>query len=100
MVQPTLLECFTATYPEAMRMEVPIVTTDLDFAHGLCGDAALYYSPLSAADATQNILEVYHNAALRKKLVEAGHKQLEIFDNNEQRANKVIKLLEEIYNRK
>ena len=100
MVQSTLLECFTATYPEAMRMGVPIVTTDLDFAHGLCGDAALYYSPLSAADATQKILEVYHNAALRKKLVEAGHKQLGTFDNNEQRADKVIKLLEEIYNRK
>ena len=29
MFMPTLMECFTATYPEAMRMEVPIVTTDL-----------------------------------------------------------------------
>ena len=27
MFMPTLMECFTATYPEAMRMEVPIVTT-------------------------------------------------------------------------
>lgn len=37
---PSLLECFTATYPEAMRMERPIVTTDLAFAQGLCGEAA------------------------------------------------------------
>lgn len=100
MLQPTLLECFTATYPEAMRMGVPIVTTDLGFAHGLCGDAALYYSPLSAEDATQKILEVCHNAKLRERLVEAGRKQLGKFDDNGQRADKVIKLLEEIYNRK
>ena len=38
--QPTLIECFTASYPEAMRMERPIVTTDLAFAKGLCEDAA------------------------------------------------------------
>ena len=41
---PTLLETFSATYPEAMAMGIPIVTTDLDFAHEVCNDAALYYS--------------------------------------------------------
>ena len=53
MFQPTLLECFSATYPEAMKMQRPIVTTDIEFAHGLCGPAAHYYSPLSAEDAAR-----------------------------------------------
>src|SRR5690606_1283167 len=39
---PTLLECFSATYAEAMKMEVPIITPDMGFAHTVCGNAALY----------------------------------------------------------
>ena len=42
---PTLLECFSASYPEAMIMERPIVTTDMGFARSICGDAAFYFRP-------------------------------------------------------
>jgi glycosyltransferase involved in cell wall biosynthesis len=44
---PTLLETFSATYLEAMRMGRPIVTCDLDFARDICKDAAAYFPPLS-----------------------------------------------------
>ena len=57
MFMPILLECFTATYPEAMRMEVPIVTTDLDFAHGLCGDAACYYEATNSLSCSRGYLQ-------------------------------------------
>jgi len=40
MFMPTLMECFTATYPESMRMGVPILTSDMPFATDVCGDAA------------------------------------------------------------
>ena len=40
---PTLLETFSATYPESMAMGVPIVTTDFGFSRDACQDAALYY---------------------------------------------------------
>ena len=92
--QPTLLECFTATYPEAMRMSKPIVTTDLAFAHGLCGEAALYYSALSAEDASEKIYMVSTDLYLRRKLVEEGKKQLLKYDNYEERTNKLIKIVE------
>ena len=52
---PTLLETFSAAYPEAMKMRRPIITTDLDFAREVCGDAALYYSPLDAEHAARTI---------------------------------------------
>ena len=35
---PTLLECFTASYPEAMVMKRPILTSDLPSAKQICGD--------------------------------------------------------------
>ncbi len=96
MFQPTLLECFTATYPEAMKMRVPIVTTDLEFAHGLCADAAAYYSPLDAAAAANAIFRVATDTAYRAALIEKGAAQLATFDNYAQRADKLVAILEKI----
>lgn len=96
--QPTLIESFTATYPEAMRMSKPNVTVDLAFARGLCGEAALYYDALSAKDAAQKIYEVAHNAQLRTQLIEAGHCQLKKYDTYNDRAIKLIKICENLVN--
>lgn len=96
MFMPTLMECFSATYPEAMRMDVPIVTTDLDFARGICGDAACYYSATDAVSASEAILRVATDCDYARKLVEAGRKQLQSFDNYEQRCAKLIGILEKI----
>ena len=94
MFMPTLMECFTATYPEAMRMEVPIVTTDLEFARGLCGDAACYYSALDAKAAAEAIYKVATDKEFAQQLITAGKEQLKKFDNYEQRAEKLIGILE------
>lgn len=94
--QPTLLECFTATYPEAMRMDVPIVTTDLEFARGLCGDAACYYSAVDAKAAAETIYKVATDKEYASMLVATGKEQLKKFDNYEQRAEKLVRILEEI----
>ncbi|MCF0210533.1 MAG: glycosyltransferase [Bacteroidales bacterium] len=91
---PTLLECFSAVYPEAMKMQKPIVTTDLPFAHSLCGDAALYYSPLSAQDAAEKIYTLSQSVELQKDLIQKGERQLEKYDTYIQRSEKIIKVLE------
>lgn len=96
--QPTLLECFTAAYPEAMRMGKPIVTTDLDFARGLCGDAALYYAPLSADSAARQIYELASNHLLSEDLIRKGFLQLKRFDNSRERATKLIEYCQDIVN--
>lgn len=96
MLMPTLMECFTATYPEAMRMEVPIVTTDLEFARGLCGEAASYYSALDANAAAEAIYKVATDKKYAASLVEYGKMQLLTYDNYEQRAHKLVKILEDI----
>ena len=98
MFMPTLLECFTATYPEAMRMGVPIVTTDLEFARGLCGDAACYYSAINVEAAAKAICKVATDKVYAAKLVDNGKEQLKKFDNYEQRADKLIGILEKIAN--
>lgn len=96
MFMPSLLECFSATYPEAMRMEKPIVTTDLEFAKGLCGDAACYYSAVNPRAAAEAIYRVANNKDYANQLVENGKKQLQRYDNYIQRAEKLIGILEDI----
>lgn len=95
--QPTLLECFTAAYPEAMYMQKPIVTTDLPFARGLCTDAAIYYSPLSATDAAECLYKVSTDESMVDNLVNNGKLQLKQFDHYSERANKLIALCEQLY---
>lgn len=92
--QSTLLECFTATYPEAMVMKKPIITTDLKFSRGLCGDAALYYEATSAESAANRIYCLANNPTLQRELIENGVKQLKKFDSSKIRAKKVIELCE------
>lgn len=94
--QPTLLECFTATYPEAMRMNKPIVTTDMEFAKGLCGEAAEYYSAVNPLACAEAIYKVATDKGYVSKLVESGQRQLKAFDNYCERAEKLVKILEEI----
>lgn len=94
---PSLLECFSATYAEAMRMNVPIITTDLGFAHSLCGDAAAYYAPLSPEALAEAIYGVCSSADLRKRLVSNGANQLKKFDTYAERARKLIGIIEKEY---
>ena len=94
MLLPTLLECFSASYAEAMLMKTPILTTDLIFAHGLCGDAALYYEATSYEDLGNSILRLAEDATLRETLVTNGISQISQFDTFEQRAKKMIEIVE------
>jgi len=55
---PSLLETFSANYPEAMATGRPIVASDLDFAHAICGDAATYFDPTSPEAAAHVILKL------------------------------------------
>ena len=96
MFMPSLLECFTACYPEAMRMEKPIVTTDMAFAKGLCGNAACYYSAVDSVAAAEAIYKVATNKDYARQLIENGKKQLKTFYNYSQRAEKLISILEKI----
>lgn len=98
MFQPTLLECFSATYPEAMKMGIPIVTTDLEFSRGLCGNAALYYPPLDANKAATIIYELCKGKDKYNELICNGYKQLKTYDNYEQRVSKLIAILENMVN--
>lgn len=79
VIMPTLMESFSVTYLEAMYFGVPILTTDLDFAHYLCGNAAAYYDPWRPKSFVEKLLMLKSNASACEKLEKAGYEQLRKF---------------------
>lgn len=96
MFLPTLAECFSASYPEAMKMEKPIITTDLGFARSICGDAALYFEPCNANAAAEQIARLVADPLLQQSLQARGRARLQTFDSPARRAEKILGLCAEL----
>lgn len=90
---PTLLECFSASYCEAMFMEKPILTSNLPFAKGICENAALYFDPLNPTDIADKIVNLATNINSQNKLILNGKNQLKKFDTSNERAQKYLKII-------
>jgi len=94
---PTLLESFSSTYLEAMHFDLPILTSDFDFARYICGDAALYFNPWDPHDIVEKILAMKADKSLREELKEKGRRRLGMFPKSwEEITKNVIRELEAI----
>lgn len=76
LLMPTLLESFSGTYVEAMYHQKPILTSDLDFAKDVCGDAAFYFDPLNSDSILRSINIAFNNLKLRSYKIQEGTKRL------------------------
>ena len=96
MFLPTLLECFSASYPEAMAMGKPILTSDLGFARTVCADAALYFDPIDPSDISQKITRISQDAMLKSKLIGLGASRLQVFGSPQSRAKSYIEICKDL----
>lgn len=72
---PSLLESYGLPYVEAMTFNKPILTSDLDFAHSVCGDVAFYFDPFKASSVLDVMMKFDQNKMLlSKKLEDGSHK--------------------------
>lgn len=93
---PTLAECFTANYPEAMILQKPILTSKLPFAEDICNEAALYFSPCDEFDIVEKILLLINDVKIQQDLVREGNKVIERFLTPSERAIKYLDVLYKI----
>ena len=100
MFLPTLLECFSASYVEAMKMEKPIITSDMGFAHTICEKAAIYIDPMDPNSIALKIIELYKSNDLQKSLIDYGIKRLNVFGTPTQRAKRYLEICEELLKEK
>lgn len=76
VVIPTLLETFGLTYIEAMAHGLPVLTSDMWFAHAVCKNAARYFNPFDPMDILASVEEVFSDENERARLVEAGFQRV------------------------
>tara|TARA_B100000963_G_scaffold356435_1_gene376531 strand:- start:4331 stop:5410 length:1080 start_codon:yes stop_codon:yes gene_type:complete len=96
MFLPTLLETFSASYPEAMVMNKPILTSNYSFARSICGDAAEYFNPLSAEDIAKKIINLLGNSKRLNELADLGRKKVMSFPSSKDRAIKYLSIFDQI----
>jgi len=91
---PSVLETFSATYPESMHMGLPIITSDMQFARNVCADAALYFEPMNAADAAAKLAKLINSPDRRRQLAAEGFNRSVHFPSPEQRYSQYAAILQ------
>ncbi len=75
----SLFEGFGIPLLEAMRCEVPIITSNVSSMPEVVGDAGIKVSPESIEAIADAMEQLYNNVFLRKKLIEAGQTRQQQF---------------------
>jgi glycosyltransferase involved in cell wall biosynthesis len=73
---PTMREASTAVYPESFYFRRPLVTSDMNFARELCGDAAIYVPPREPETIAAQLFQLVRRKDLRERLIETGASRL------------------------
>jgi len=76
-VFPSLAESFGHPLVEAMASGLPVIASDIPICHEICGDAAVYFSPLDPQDLADKITMLKNNLELRVQLGQIGRKRAE-----------------------
>ncbi len=78
-VMPSLLECLSGSYLEAMNWGKPQICSDLPFARDTCGPASIYADPENSRDWADKMQKLMEDRELRETLVQEGHKRINLF---------------------
>jgi glycosyltransferase involved in cell wall biosynthesis len=93
-IQPTLLESFGRVYYESMRFNLPVLTSDRDFARHVCHDAAVYFDPLDADSVARAMAAIMEDENLRSRLVENGRRIVQQIPSWDEVAARFVEVLE------
>ncbi|CAM4307512.1 glycosyltransferase [Vibrio neonatus] len=93
---PTLIECFSVSYLEAMANNLCIATSDYDFARDICGDCAIYFDPFSPQDISNKLSIIIENEDVRRKMLIKGGKRIKRFPDNKQKVKSYLKIINDI----
>jgi glycosyltransferase involved in cell wall biosynthesis len=78
-VFPSFFEGFGVPILEAMKSDVPIITSNTSSMPEIGGDAALYADPNQFEDIAEKMMLLYKDENLRNRLINAGRQQCQQF---------------------
>jgi glycosyltransferase involved in cell wall biosynthesis len=80
MVYPTVYENTAEVPLQAMKCEVPVITSGSGVMPELCGDAALFVDPENSKDIAEKMMLIFKDEKMRKELIEKGKVQAEKYN--------------------
>ena len=72
LVYPSLLEGFGVPVLEAMKSDVPVITSEGSSMQEIAGDAALYVNPSDPVSVSEQLMRIYKDENLRRDLISKG----------------------------
>jgi len=72
LVYPSFFEGFGVPVAEAMKCEVPVLTSEKTSMQEVSGEAGLFFNPNDHADIADKMMLIYKDENLRKQLIEKG----------------------------
>ena len=72
LVFPSLLECFSASPIEAMKMRTTVIASNYPFVTEVCQDAAFYFDALDINSIADTIADALSNGTLMEEKKELG----------------------------
>lgn len=96
LIFPSLLECFSATPIEAMKMNKLIFASDLPFVRDVCKDAAYYFDPMNADDIAETIMLGVKSPELNFKKIQLGQEIIVSLPTARDRAKNYLDILKNI----
>lgn len=72
MVYPSFFEGFGVPVAEAMKCEVPVLTSEKTSMQEVACEAGLYFNPNDHSDIADKMMLIYKDENLRKQLIEKG----------------------------
>lgn len=98
LIFPSLLECFSASPIEAMKMDCLVIASDLPFVRDVCKSSARYFDPLDNESIALVIYKSINNEKENKCLIKNASKLVEQFPNSRDRADSYLKILTNLIN--
>jgi glycosyltransferase involved in cell wall biosynthesis len=80
LVYPSFFEGFGVPVVEAMKCEVPVLTSEKTSMEEAAGDAALYFNPNHHQDIADKMMLIYKDENLRKQLIEKSKTNVVKYD--------------------
>ncbi|MFS2001004.1 glycosyltransferase [Vibrio breoganii] len=93
LVFPSLLECFSASPIEAMKMNTTVIASNYPFVKEVCDDAAFYFDPLSADEIAIAIFNAFSNNELREEKKRLGSQLVNALPTAKDRAISYLNII-------
>ena len=97
VLQPSLLEVFSATYIESMYLGCPLVVPDTRFAREICKDGAKYYPTNNYIVAAKEICSIFDQDSEREELIKSGKNVVRQYVDLDLKYRLLEELIEKIY---